>query len=275
MKEKTRHLPQKEIPSLLERYELKYLIPASMIDPISDYLSIYCSQDKYSEQSEDGFYTINSLYFDSPNFLFFRTRMQGAEKRFNMRIRSYDSLSGNPCFFEIKQKQNGIVRKYRAVVSDKNWPRLFETPGYELNPPVDESDMSNVNLFYQTACAHQIEPKVLTQYRRKAWISDVDDYARATFDRDLCYQEAEGYNLIPIENRMIAYDNATVFDPDCSVILELKCYASMVPLWMLDLISHFDLFRGKFSKYVTSVTEALGLNLYDPLDRTPSWKTAA
>ncbi|CAN2041951.1 VTC domain-containing protein [Candidatus Magnetomoraceae bacterium gMMP-15] len=274
MKDATRSNTQKEIPALLERYELKYLIPISMIEPISDYLSVYCSPDKYSLQSEDGFYKINSLYFDSPHFLFLRNRIQSAENRFNMRIRSYNSQSGNPCFFEIKQKKGGIARKYRGAVSDENWPEMFETPGYETpgseqDRMINDRNLSNVRLFYQTALAYQAEPKVLTTYRRKAWVSDVDDYARATFDRDLCYQEAEGYNLIPNENRMIAYDNATVFDPDCSVILELKCYASQVPLWILDIISHFDLHRRAFSKYVNSVTEVIGLNVFNHLDRSP------
>ncbi|NJL60023.1 MAG: polyphosphate polymerase domain-containing protein [Desulfobacteraceae bacterium] len=186
---------------MLERYELKYMIPRSMIGPISDYLSIYCSPDKYSEKSEDGFYAINNLYLDSPNFLFLRKRMDGSENRFNMRIRSYNSISGNPCFFEIKQKSFGVVRKYRADVFDENWRNLFETPGYEMDNIVNEKNKSNVSLFYRTAYSYQAEPKVLTRYRRKAYVSDVDEYARATFDCDLCYQPMEAYTLIPDEIR--------------------------------------------------------------------------
>jgi len=251
---------QKEIPSLLERYELKYMIPHSMIGPISEYLSIYCSPDKYSEKSEDGFYNINNLYLDSPNFLFLKRRLNGSENRFNMRIRFYDRLPGSPCFFEIKQKTFGIIRKYRAAVSDENWRNLFETPGYDIENIIDEKNKSNVNLFYQAACSYQVEPKVLTRYRRKAYISDVDDYARATFDCDLCYQPAEDYSMIPDDNSMLSYDNAAVFDPECSVILELKCYASLVPMWMLDIIRYFKLQRSSFSKYVNSIIESLGLD---------------
>ncbi|NJL60022.1 MAG: hypothetical protein HC887_10685 [Desulfobacteraceae bacterium] len=67
---------------------------------------------------------------------------------------------------------------------------------------------------------------------------------------------------------MISYDNAAVFDPECNVILELKCYASFVPMWMLDIIRYFDLQRSSFSKYATSVIEALGINIHDRFDRT-------
>ncbi len=267
-----RQSEQKEIPSLLERYELKYMIPESMIDPISEYLSIYCSLDRYSERIEDGFYTINTLYLDSPNFLFLRKRMNNAENRFNLRIRAYDSLTGSPCFFEIKQKLCGIVRKYRAAVSDKSWQNFFEKPGYEMENMGDETNKSNINLFYQTAGSHQAVPKVLTRYKRKAYISDIDDYARATFDRELCYQPAEGYSLIPDDNKMVSYDNAAVFDPECSVILELKCYSSLVPKWMLDIIRYFNLQRSGFSKYVTSITEALAISTCNRFDRTTTFK---
>lgn len=269
MKKNLRTTHQKEIPPLLERYELKYLIPVSMIDPISDYLSIYCTLDKYSQLSDDEFYTINSLYCDTPDFLFLKRRLQGADNRFNMRIRSYDSHSGHPCFFEIKQKKDGVIRKYRAAVSDKTWAQLFTTPGYNLNRIVNDNNMSNVNLFYQMACTYQIEPKVLTHYRRKAWVSDVDDYARATFDRYLSYQDTEAYNLIPSKKRMLPYDHSEIFDPHCNVVLELKCYASMVPVWMIDLISYFNLQRRSFSKYANSVIQAHGLDPFAPLDRNP------
>ncbi|SLM31696.1 conserved hypothetical protein [Desulfamplus magnetovallimortis] len=91
---------QQEMPSLLERHELKYLIPASLVDPISDFVSIYCSKDNYSDKTEDGLYDVYSLYFDSPDYLFLRNRMEGSENRFNMRIRTYDIQSGLPCFLK-------------------------------------------------------------------------------------------------------------------------------------------------------------------------------
>ena len=41
---------------LLERYEMKYLIPPSLLGPISDYLGGFCQLDAFSERAEDGFY---------------------------------------------------------------------------------------------------------------------------------------------------------------------------------------------------------------------------
>lgn len=246
------------------RYELKFVVPANMVGPISDFASVYCSIDKYSAMSENCFYRVNNLYFDTPNYLFLRKRIEGSENRFNMRIRTYSDTTSMPCRFEIKQKNVNIIRKYKVVIHDENWHRLFEDDGYGLYNEEDIEASSIKKLFLRMAYSYNAAPKVLSQYLRKAYISDVDDYARITFDTDLRYQPADGYNLIPDENKMVPLDDETLFDPDCSVVLELKCNVSQVPLWMIDLIRHFDLFRRSFSKYVTGVSNVLKLYKSDP-----------
>ena len=201
-----------EISSLLERYERKFLIPESMIDTISDFASIYCRPDRYSDQSRDRFYSVYSLYFDSPDFLFLRKKMGGAENRFNMKIRTYDKDRGMSCFLEVKQKRDGIVRKYRAKVQGDNWQGILESLGCWFEGC---SEKEKAGLFVRLACSYRASPKVLTCCRRKAWVSDVDDYGRNTFDRELRCQTEKQWNLIPDPRHMCAYDDSTVFDPEC------------------------------------------------------------
>jgi len=107
-------LEQKGIPPMLERYEMKFTIPSKMVRPMADYASIYCSQDRYSQQSEGGFYRVNNLYLDSPNYLFLRRRLERVPNRFNMRVRSYGDDPGLPYYLEVKQKAGDVIRKYRA-----------------------------------------------------------------------------------------------------------------------------------------------------------------
>lgn len=266
-----RAVPYKGVSYLVERYESKFTIPTALVEPIADFVSVYCLLDAYSEQAEDGFYRVNNLYFDSPNYLFLKKRLDRSDSRFNLRIRSYGDKPTTPCFFEIKQKKANIVRKYRAAIHDKSWSELFEAPGYVLPQKENSTDVSNMALFLRMVAAYNATPKVLTQYKRKAYVSDVDDYARVTFDLDLRYQPEESYTIVPDEDRMVPLDNATLFDPDCSVILELKCYSTEVPLWMIDLIRHFDLRRRSFSKYASGVCEVLNLFRYDVSCRQPSW----
>ncbi|MCP4122540.1 MAG: VTC domain-containing protein, partial [Bacteroidetes bacterium] len=97
-----------------------------------------------------------------------------------------------------------------------------------------------------------------------------DDYARVTFDSDLRFRHETEYNLDAPEDEMISCDPETAFDPGCSVILELKCYTSHVPLWMIDMIRYFNLVRRGFSKYGTGVFNVLELHRYDDASRVAS-----
>jgi hypothetical protein len=74
-----------------------------------------------------------------------------------------------------------------------------------------------------------------------------------TFDIGLRCMEQSDYELTPLDERMIPYDFETLYEKECNVILELKCYTSQVPLWMLDLISYFNLERRGFSKYASAM----------------------
>lgn len=236
-----------------------------MIEPISDYASIYCHLDSHSESSPDTFYGVNNLYFDTPNYQFLINRLTKAEKRFNMRIRSYGANPTYPYFYEIKLKQSGVMKKFRSKILDDSWSHLLQNPGYEAPSNNNESDFDRQNreLFLRLAETYNIEPKVFTQYKRRAFISNCEEYARVTFDKELRYMEEYGYTLTPVEERMIPCDFSTNFDDGCNVILELKCYTSFVPLWMIDLIRTFDLRRRSFSKYITGVQEVIGFESFE------------
>ncbi|GBC59202.1 VTC domain-containing protein [Desulfonema ishimotonii] len=254
------------MPPILERYELKFVIPEHMVDPISDFASVYCTLDKYSQITDGLFYRVNNLYFDTPNFLFLQRRLEGVENRFNMRIRSYGEEGNLPCFFEIKQKRVNIIKKFRAGVHDEDWPVMFEKSDYDISGKTRREEVGNKELFLRLAHSYNAGPRVLTQYKRKAYVSDVDDYGRVTFDMDLRYMPEERYNVRPDEARMIPNDDVMAFDPDPvgNIILELKCYSTQFPLWMIDLIRYFDLSRRSFSKYITGLRSVTELCRYDP-----------
>ena len=65
-------------------------------------------------------------------------------------------------------------------------------------------------------------------------------------------------------------DVETVFDEGTSVVLELKCPAKNVPLWMVDLIRTFELKRRGFSKYSAGMAQVFRRYEFDPGSRMPS-----
>lgn len=238
-------------PLFLERYELKYLIPMSMVPAISDYIKPFCEMDHYSEIAKDGFYKINSLYLDSPQLHFLRQKEAGVANRFSMRIRSYGDDPKPPYFFETKYKLREFVKKRRGVVMFPEWAELFHD--HSLVEKVDPVSRKNVAQFVDVASIYNANPVILTQYRRLAFLSVVDDYARVTFDRDLRYQSTTEFKVIPDEHLLVHYDDQEAFeDPGMNVVLELKCERK-IPNWIVGLIRHFDLMRGTFSKYHSSM----------------------
>ncbi|NLD94028.1 MAG: polyphosphate polymerase domain-containing protein [Fibrobacter sp.] len=248
---KPRGVKEFSTPSTLERFELKYTIPSFLVDPIVDFIKPYCSYDSFSLKSvtTDNYYKVNSLYFDTPEFLFIKKRITRAENRFNMRIRSYGDNPVPPYFLEIKQRRGDTIRKFRAKCEDTFIQELSTSALKPMHFSSIEKERKNQELFFnlmQTYCAN---PVVLVQYMRKAFVSDVDDYARVTFDRALRYMPQTAFNIFPVEQSMCPSDFQTNYDDGCSIILELKCYTSYVPLWMIDLVRKFQLRRRGFSKY--------------------------
>lgn len=245
-------------PLNLDRYELKYRIPVSLIEPITEYANQYCEMDYYSQISPGGFYIINSLYLDSINHYMMR-RPQGAEFDYSsFRIRSYGLEPKPPFFLESKQKSKDFCKKRRSKVTIENLSDLFHNPSSitAFDPYADK----NMRDFLEKVETFGLEPMILTQYRRRAWLSRHDDYARITIDRDLRYMEERNYNVIPDESRMSHYDHQDTFE-DLSTsryaILELKCERK-IPLWMVEIVRMFETTWDPFSKFQTGMMELYG-----------------
>jgi SPX domain protein involved in polyphosphate accumulation len=249
----------KTLPPVLERHELKYLIPMSYVEPITHFLRPYCQLDYFSERSVDTYYVVNSLYFDTRGLEFLQQRLYGKDGRFNIRVRSYTQAGDPPYFMEIKHKTGVAVKKYRAIAQANEWPDILVDPNYRIDDAEMAVERGNKELFLRLAISYAIEPKIFTQYRRRAFFSTVDEYARVGIDIDLSYRKQEDYNMVP-DSTMINYDNETIyagnqFSEGC-VVLELKSNIGEVPMWMLDLISTFELKQEGFSKYLNSTMVA-------------------
>lgn len=253
---------QAQQPMTLERYEFKYLIPWSYVEPISLFVEPYCELDHHSSHTDDHFYTVNSLYFDTPGCEFLKQRLWGRIHRFNMRVRTYGDGTRPPYYLEIKHKKNLCIRKYRAAARAEEWPRILMDPGYRVGNDHSPAERANKERFLNLATSYGIEPKILTSYRRRAFFSTVDDYARLTMDIALRYRN-ESSLCTALDDNMSHYDHENTFvanftSDTASVVLELKCVVGQVPIWMLDLVRHFQLKQQGFSKYMQSMLTANG-----------------
>lgn len=227
------------------RYEFKYLVPVSMLPALREALAATCALDPYAVRAPENRYHIHSLYLDSTTLAFHRAKVDRQPRRLKLRVRYYPDAPEAGAFLEIKRRIQDIIVKRRVRVPAEGWAeRILERPE-ELGPV--EEDFRTVLLL------HDARPTTLVRYAREAWVSEVDDYARVTFDSALEYQPHPDWELDddPGDWRS-ADDPATLGVPRSDVIVEMK-FAEQIPSWMAAFGRRFDLARRGFSKYCSSI----------------------
>ena len=252
-------------PQIPMRYEAKYLVPEQLTWALREAILPFCRLDKHAEQAPDHQYAICSLYLDTPQREFHQAKVERQQKRLKLRVRTYGELADGPVFFEVKRKVGDLVRKNRALVPREDWMRRLT----ELLP----ADASGAERDFRAVMDSKgALPTLLVRYHREAYASVVDDYARVTFDRRLCFQRMDKLQLLGTTGSWIALDDQTnTHGASRQVILELKATLA-VPRWMLGIVQRFGLIRTGFSKYCNGVERLWGSsNLLHFGDRTAVW----
>ncbi len=240
---------------IIERYEYKYLVPDSVVPAIRNAVKTTSKIDRYA--GPDGTYRIRSLYFDTDKFDLFWANEREQPDRFKLRARTYPGKT-SPVFLEVKRRALDVIIKSRAAVPADAWKDIVagkDTALARLAPHV----RANALKFLAPYHRHHIRPVLLVEYEREAYISEVDSYARLTFDRKIAVQEQEELDLEAIPNRWRFVDHkAQTRTPEPVSVLELK-FERRPPRWMVALVQRLDLIRYSFSKYCYGVTAELTL----------------
>ena len=226
----------------LIRRELKYRITPEQIPAIRDVVRRHCSPDR---DTELGGYLLSSLYFDTPSLRCYRDFRDRQPVRFKMRVRRY---LGDDYHLEVKARDGLVFHKTRATVPEGLWPAVLRDPRALPGRP-------DIEKFLVRLLSLGALPSVLVRYRREAWTSTIDDYARVTFDHRI---EA----ALPIRDEVIISDSGADWVPvdragrfglgRPALVLELKCERG-VPRWMLDVMQSLGLKREGFSKYAAAI----------------------
>ncbi len=242
--------------SLLERFELKYHIPVEWADRIGEMISPYCEEDYYSKITPGGFYWITNLYLDSPNWTFLGWRNARLNDRFNMRIRTYGEHPDNAgtFHFEVKRKIGAIGFKSRATIKGQSPEDIFTKPESEWKAK-GEKDLKYLREYMYKVNTFNARPRLLTQYKRRAWFSTTEEYSRVTIDTGMRFREENGFDYTVDPKYMHSTGLPKFFAPGANAVLELKCPCKQVPLWMMDLIHQLNLKQGGFSKFGNAAAE--------------------
>jgi hypothetical protein len=246
-----------EAQTIFERLELKYLIDEVTAGEIRREIKRVCAPDAFNGRAPGGGYPIYSLYLDTHDLAFHRAKLNKEPDRLKLRIRTYDDTGA--AHLEIKRKTVDVIYKTRVTVDRKTAQDSAAGFGAPLKDnPKSRKLLDRFAYFAALTCA---EPTVMVRYEREAFASEVDGYARATFDRRIAVRAPlgpEGWDLSGERGEWHSIDDAWQLDGLHSpVVLELKC-ETRVPPWMDLIIHNFELQRTGFSKYSWGV-EVLGL----------------
>jgi hypothetical protein len=232
--------------SRLERLELKYLVDEATAARVRRQIAPWCGPDPHAASAGGaGSYPITSLYLDTPALAFHRAKERGDPERFKLRVRRYRGLAAH-CL-ELKRRSSDVVEKTRALVDCEG----LREAAHGLGKPRDDTPEARrfVERYAGLMLATGAEPALLVRYDREAWTSEVDSYARVTFDGHLEFQRCCEWTL---EGRPDAWceleDSLVEGAPRPLVVLEIKC-GTRVPAWLVDVIRGNELRRDSVSKY--------------------------
>ncbi len=216
-------------------HELKFPVPAPLIEPTLDWMRSELRADPHGGGEAADTYLVQSLYLDTPDFDVFHRR--GSYGRAKFRIRRYGEAPF--VFLERKLKRAGIVRKRRLAVEPTQLDHLASRANGQVWPGA---------WFHHRLALRQLAPVVEMNYLRVARLgADASGPFRVTLDRQLRATRATGFSVPhPLPGDDLLAGNA---------LLEVK-FDQDLPATARRFIEKTRLAVAGFSKYRTGVRAA-------------------
>jgi hypothetical protein len=115
----------------LARCEFKYAIGMEQLPNLQRALKLYCVVDRTGVCDAEGWYTIDSLYFDSPDLTFLRDAEDERPVRRKLRVRTYPDTPGSMVKIEVKRRIHELIEKTSLVVPQSGPAISFRAPTWE------------------------------------------------------------------------------------------------------------------------------------------------
>lgn len=213
---------------VFKRVEYKYLIDENQYNDLLDEIRLHLKSDKH------GMTTIQSLYFDTDNYLLIRRSIEKPKYKEKIRLRSYGLADDDKkVFLELKKKANGVVYKRRISTKER------DAFSFILSGNLPDSSQITKEIDYFIKMYSSLEPSMLVLYDRTAFV-DPNSNLRITFDRNVRYR-TERLNLHSDLDGELILKNG-------EILMEVKSdYA--IPLWFVKKLSQNRVYKRSFSKY--------------------------
>ncbi|MCB9305411.1 MAG: polyphosphate polymerase domain-containing protein [Lewinellaceae bacterium] len=230
------------------RYEYKYLVPIEQHLALRQAVLPFLYSDPYAARQTEGHYTVRSIYFDTPGFEMYHTKLEGVAHRMKVRLRGYN-LGGpdSEVFMEIKRKYEHPILKNRSLTTFGIVQRLFRGESIEaFGDRISHPD--NARRFFYQILSRNMRPVINVIYEREPYVGrtfDPENDFRLTFDlhlRSVAYPQVDA----------LFEETDTCFAFPGYFILEIK-FNRYCPAWLKPLLEDFQLRKEPASKYVGAI----------------------
>ncbi|MEW6752925.1 MAG: polyphosphate polymerase domain-containing protein [Candidatus Latescibacterota bacterium] len=232
----------------MARSECKYLVPTERLPALRQALLPFFDVDLHVSR-ERGEYTVQSIYFDTPNLDYYWQKVDGIQHRRKLRLRGYDQPESNAAvFLEIKRKDDACIAKTRVQLAYPQALRVLAGGCPERHfGAADPARLRDLQAFLYHLHRYRLLPVVLVRYEREAYFCRFDPSLRITLDKDL---RSAPY---PRLERLFG-ERRTRPSLRGRFVLEAKSHG-MLPAWLRSILEEFGLERTAVSKYTISLDE--------------------
>ncbi len=211
-----------------QRVEQKYLITKEQKEELLKRINNYIEKDIYFESK------IHNIYFDTDICELVDRSVSKPIFKDKFRIRSYKRPSVNDeVFLEIKIKYKGVVGKRRTKMKLCDFYHFLKCKKNDS----DDQILKEFNYYFRF---YNLIPVIFIAYDRLSYRGIDDKSLRITLDTNLRSRR----DNLRLEKRA---RNVNYFEEDM-YIMEIKCLNSL-PLWLVDTLSHMNIYPRGFSKY--------------------------
>jgi len=230
---------------LTQRWEVKYLVNRTTRVALDRDLRALMPRDPFA--NGDGTYRVRSLYFDTPDYMAYHSKMAGEAVRHKIRARLYgdDPALARGVRLEVKSRYNNTVHKIADDVSRDDYGEIWTALQKRCLPPPRILDAHpKLREFFRLQKMYNMEPKIIVQYRRHAYERLELSRVRVNFDdRILISRDTDLFGDLRTARRIMRYGHS---------VFEIKVDGGM-PFWLHTLIGKYDLMNEAVSKFCYGV----------------------
>ncbi|MBR2256630.1 MAG: polyphosphate polymerase domain-containing protein [Blautia sp.] len=212
------------------RVETKYMLCTDQMPEIEDALEAHGFH-----RMDFGNSLIQSLYYDTPDYLLIRQSLERPGFKEKLRLRVYGEASSlSSAFLEMKRKYKGVVYKRRTMLplrTAMNMPDTLEMP--------ETAGQIGKEIIWMMKRYRPV-PAVVIRCDREQWVHSDDPGFRITFDRNIRFRN-RNFDLRAKEYHIPLTDAG-------QRLMEIKTGSAM-PQWLARVLWETGARHVHYSKY--------------------------